>query len=72
MLNFLHYVDYQESGLKLDDLKKLMKEKKVMYDHSMDKKKDKWGEGEKLIATKIEEMPEYIIQNVEKYKSWLD
>jgi|TARA_Y100000034_G_scaffold36104_1_gene44378 beta-1,4-mannosyl-glycoprotein beta-1,4-N-acetylglucosaminyltransferase len=72
MQNFLHHVDYEQSGLKLNDLKKFMKEKKVMYDHSMDKKENKWGEGEKLQTTRIEEMPEYILKNIEKYKYWLD
>ncbi len=72
MQNFLHHVDYEQSGLKLNDLKKFMKEKKVMYDHSMDKKGNKWGEGKKLQTTRIEEMPEYIIKNIEKYKYWLD
>ena len=72
LLNFLHHVDYEHSGLKLDDLKKLMREKKIMYNHSIDKKKYRWSEGEELEKIKIEEMPEYIIKNIEKYKSWLD
>jgi beta-1,4-mannosyl-glycoprotein beta-1,4-N-acetylglucosaminyltransferase len=72
MQNFLHHVDYEQSGLKLDDLKKFMKEKKVMYNHSMDKRGNKWGKGEKLQTIRIEEMPEYILKNIEKYKYWLD
>ena len=70
--NFLHHVDYENSGLNLEDLKRLMEEKKIMYNHSIDKRGNKWGEGEKLKPIKIEEMPEYIIQNINKYKSWLD
>ena len=50
----------------------MMKEKRVMYNHSLDKKVDKWGKGEKLVKTKIEEMPSYVIENLEKYKNWLD
>ena len=72
MLNFLHYVDYEQSGFKLNDLKRLMKEKKVMYDHSMDKRGNKWGEGKKLQTIRIEEMPEYVLKNIEKYQHWLD
>ena len=70
--NFLHYIDFQESGLQLKDLEKLMKEKKIMYDHSSDKSGSKWGNGEKLQTIKLEEMPKYIIDNYDKYKSWLD
>ena len=70
--NFLHYIDFQESGLQLKDLEKLMKEKKIMYDHSSDKSESKWGNGEKLQTIKLKEMPKYIIDNYHKYKPWLD
>ena len=72
MLNFLHHVDYEQSGFKLSDLKKIMKEKKVMYNHFIDKTGNKWGEGQKLQVTKVNEMPEYISKNFTKYKEWLD
>ena len=72
MLNFLHHVDYQQSGLKLEDLKKLIKEKKIMYDHTIDKRGDKWKEGKKLKISDLKELPEYISRNISKYKDWLD
>ena len=72
MLNFLHHVDYQQSGLGLYDLEKMMKEKKVMYDHDIDKKNNKWKTGRKLKKTEINEMPEYIVNNIKKYNKWLD
>ena len=52
--------------------KKLMAEKKVMYNHTVDKRSHKWGEGEKLQTIGIEEMPKYIIENLEKYRPLLD
>jgi len=72
LLNFLHHVDYQQSGLSLEDIKRLMKEKKVMYHHSIDKKGNKWGDGEKLEKINIDEMPKYVIENTKKYNSWLE
>ncbi len=72
LLNFLHHVDYEQSGMKLEDLEKLINEKKVMYNHSMDKKKKKWGEGEKLKIIDQEEIPKYITENLDKFKPWLD
>ena len=72
LLNFLHHVDYEQSGLTLEDIKRLMKEKKVMYRHTIDKKGNKWGDGEKLEKISINEMPEYIIKNTKKYSSWLE
>ena len=70
--NFLHHVDFEKSGLDIEDLKRLMSEKKVMYNHKLDKKKHKWGEGEKLQTITLEEMPKYILENFEKYKTWLE
>ena len=72
LLNFLHHVDYQQSGLGLKDIKRLMKEKKVMYHHTIDKKGNKWGEGEILEKISIDNMPKYIIENVKKYTTWLE
>ena len=72
LLNFLHHVDFEESGLKLKDLKKFMDNKKIMYNHSIDKKNNKWGEGEKLFKVDINNLPKYIRENIDKYKNWLD
>ena len=70
--NFLHHVDFETSGLKTSDLEKLIRQKKVMYNHTIDKKGFKWSEGEilKKIDTKI--LPKYIIKNIDKYKQWIE
>mgnify|MGYP006113281241 CR=1 FL=1 len=70
--NFLHHVDFETSGLKTSDLEKLIRQKKVMYNHTIDKKGFKWTEGEilKKIDTKI--LPKYIIKNIDKYKQWIE
>ena len=72
MLSFVHYPDFEDSGLKLNDLKRIMNEKKVMYDHSLDKKDYRWSSEEKLITAKLDELPKYILNNLENYKQWLD
>jgi beta-1,4-mannosyl-glycoprotein beta-1,4-N-acetylglucosaminyltransferase len=70
--NFLHHVDYKQSGLNEKDLKRLIEEKKVMYNHFIDKKSNKWGDGEKLLTLEINKMPKYVQNNIDKYKNWLD
>ena len=37
-LNFLHHQDFEESGLKLVDIKEMVKEKRILYDHSVDQR----------------------------------
>ena len=72
MMSFVHYPDYEDSGLNLKDLKRLMSEKKVMYNHSIDKKKFRWDKGERLITIDPNQLPKYISNNLEIYKQWLD
>ena len=72
LLNFAHHYEYEESGLKIDDLKKLIIEKRVMYDHNVDQKGYKWSGKSKLKKIDNNFLPEFINLNLDKYKSWLD
>ena len=72
MKNFLHHLEYEESGLGVKDVKKIMEEKKVFYDHSADKKQKKLNAGANLIKENDSSLPDYIILNKEKFKNWLD
>ena len=72
LLNFAHHYEYEESGLNLKNLKDLMAEKRVMYDHNIDQKGYKWSG--KSILKKIDpsELPNYVSLNLEKYDDWID
>jgi beta-1,4-mannosyl-glycoprotein beta-1,4-N-acetylglucosaminyltransferase len=70
--NFLHHVDFETSGLKTDDLERLIKQKKVMYNHAVDKKGFKWSEGENLKKIDVNKLPKYIIKNIDKFKEWIE
>ncbi len=72
LLNFAHHFEYEESGLKINDLKKLISEKRVMYDHNVDQKEYKWSGKSKLKTIPKEFLPNYIQENFSKYKDWLD
>ena len=72
LLNFAHHYEYEESGLKIKDIKKLINEKRAMYDHNVDQKGYKWSGNSVLKKVENNELPEYINNNLEKYKDWLD
>ena len=72
LLNFAHHYEYEESGLKLDDIKKLILEKRVMYDHTVDQKGYKWSGKSILKKVDTKTLPEYISSNLDKYSDWLD
>ena len=73
MRNFLHHLEYEKSGIKIEELKNLIKEKKVMYDHKADKSdQNKWKNVKSLKKVNLGELPEYIELNLSKFKKWLD
>jgi beta-1,4-mannosyl-glycoprotein beta-1,4-N-acetylglucosaminyltransferase len=70
---FLHNVDFKLSGLKLEDIKKMVMEKKILYDHFADQKKvKKWDSPITLKAINISNLPDYVINNKEKFKDWIE
>ena len=72
LLNFAHHYEYEESGLNIDDLKKLISEKRVMYDHNVDQRGYKWSGKSILKTLDKKHLPEYVTVNSSKYKDWLD
>jgi len=72
LLNFAHHYEYEESGLQINDLKKFISEKRVMYDLNIDQKKYKWSGKSKLQKIENTMLPKYISANLKKYESWLD
>ena len=70
--NFLHHQDFEDSGLKLDDVKKMVRNKKILYDHSADQREFKWKGSVNLKKVALTEMPEYLNENYKKYSKWLE
>ena len=72
LLNFAHHYEFEESGLKINDLKKLMREKRVMYDHNVDMRGYKWSGKSILKKIDLDQLPKFISTNIDSYKEWLD
>ena len=58
--------------LKLNDIKKVLAEKRVMQDHTIDQKGYKWSGKSILKNLDVTHLPEHVFTNIEKYKDWLD
>tara|TARA_X000001036_G_C20654618_1_gene796449 strand:+ start:87 stop:971 length:885 start_codon:yes stop_codon:yes gene_type:complete len=73
MKNFGHHDEFDISGITLEDIKKKIKEKKVFYNHFADKQNlDKWKYEHELKTIGFEILPNYLKENKDKYKNWLD
>ena len=72
LLNFAHHYEFEQSGLKTKDIKKLIDEKRVMYDHNVDQKGFKWSGKSILKKINNDLLPNYVKNNTEKFYEWLD
>jgi len=72
MKNFLHHFEYENSGLNVDDIKKLIHEKKALYNYNVDQRQKKWVNNSELKKINLELLPKYILDNKEKYRKWLE
>ena len=72
LLNFAHHHEFEKSGLKTKDLKKLIQEKRVMYDHNVDQRGYKWSGKSILKKIDLNLLPKYIQNNNERLSDWLD
>ena len=72
LLNYAHHYEFQESGLKFEDIKKFISEKRVIYDYNADQKKFKWSGGATLKKISNDNLPNYISNNLKKFADWLD
>ena len=72
LLNYTHHDEFEKSGIGLDQLKKKITEKKAIYDHSVDQKKNKWDSRTKLSKKDLKEMPDYLRDNYKKYLNWIE
>ena len=72
LLNFAHHYEFEQSGLRINDIKKLIMEKRVMYDHNVDQRGYKWSGKSILKKVNLNLLPVYIKDNEIKFKEWLD
>ena len=74
MTNFGHHDEFELSGLTVNDLKKKIEEKKVFFNHFLDKEnyKERWNYNYKLKKIENELLPKYLKNNLKKFKEWFD
>jgi beta-1,4-mannosyl-glycoprotein beta-1,4-N-acetylglucosaminyltransferase len=72
LLNFAHHYEFEESGLKLENIKKLIQEKRIIYDYKADQREYKWSGKSTLKKISNDLLPSYVSSNLNSYKNWLD
>ena len=70
--SYLHHREFDLNPLAVDDIEKLIKNKKAIYDLKVDKRSQKIGDGTRLENYDIKKLPNYIKDNLDKFKEWID
>ena len=72
LTSYLHHREYDLEPIGEDKIQKMIMSKIPVYNLRADMKKSKFSGGDELTVTKIDELPNYIKNNVDKYKQWLE
>ena len=70
--SYLHHNEFDKENLTVSDIKKMIDSKKSIYDLTLDKRLNKIGGGKDLIKVSYDGLPDYIINNFNKYKEWIE
>ena len=70
--SYLHHIDYDINPLGLDKIENIIKDKKTIYDLKVDKRKNKFNAGNELVKVQNNQLPRYIVDNLDKYNNWIE
>ena len=70
--SYLHHIDYDINPLGIDKIKKVVSNKKAIYDLKVDQKQNKFSGKNQLIKVDNKQLPSYIFKNLEKFINWID
>jgi len=73
LLNFGEHNEFEVSNINTAKMSKLIKDKKVYFNHAADKTdRNKYDHGHLLININEKLLPEYLVNNKNLYKEWFD
>jgi len=72
LMNQEHHDEYREAKNKLPNIEDLVKRKTIIYDHKAKSNEYKFNKEFKLKSIKLEYMPNFLKENISKYKDWFD
>ena len=70
--SYLHHREFDINPISVKEIENIINNKQAIYDLKVDKKVNKIGNGSKLEDYPLAKLPQYLQNNVEKYKNWLN
>ena len=70
--SYLHHREFDENPMTKNEIDQIIKNKQAIYDLKVDKTENKIGNGNFLKKFELNNLPEYIISNQNKFSDWID
>ena len=70
--SYLHHREYDLNPIGVDKIKKLVEQKKTIYNLKTDQRLNQFKSGNKLNKIDINLLPKYILKNKDKLKKWIE
>jgi len=70
--SYLHHYEFEKASMDLNAIKKIIENKRAIYNLTADKRESKIGNGAYLENFDTSLLPEYIIKNKSKFLNWFD
>ena len=70
--SYLHHREYDIEPIGIKKIDQMIKEKKTVYDLKVDMRSSKFSKGQDLTKINLNQLPDHIQNNLDKYKLWLD
>tara|TARA_B100000900_G_scaffold8827_1_gene7259 strand:- start:603 stop:1472 length:870 start_codon:yes stop_codon:yes gene_type:complete len=70
--SYLHHREFEINPLSIEEIEDLIRNKKAIYDLTIDKRNQKIGDGNQLENYDMKKLPTYIQNNLDKFRDWID
>ena len=70
--SYLHHREFDINPMTTEEIEKIIRDKKAIYNLNVDKTVSKIGNGNKLEKFPLQKLPKFLQNNLENYKQWID
>ena len=70
--SYLHHREYDIDPISAEKINQMIKEKRTVYDLKVDMRSSKFNQGQNLTRVDLNQLPNYIQENPDKYRNWIE